>query len=492
MVEDIQGAINPIIQAMIATANLQKQGQQQEIDKDRIKQEADAKKEQLKQSQQILENMHAHMTAEDEANAMHAQANMLSTKASVAHTLQSMHGQGGVPDPMAVLGAMTPMLSHALGGGGQIPQAQPIAPSQPQQAQPAPDQNSDQIPQQLPIAQNAPAAAPPQTSDSIWGPGLSERNKMEAEAAGLKAKAEAEGKLPSEQTLAGTAFQNQTALQKSRLESEEKVAALGRTSQEKIAGMSRGTQMAVAQMEAKTRLQVAGMGGDEGSQNLVHSLALGGATGEIKLNPANPLERLAYSQLQQAGGQDVDTKQIQAAKESQKMLPLLTKLEDYAKDLPDTVSGAFVQGHVTGAKNALGISSDLQNKINIINSQAMVVGKAVEGLSGRPLSTQLKLDLDTLASPGITKSMMLDRINNLRENYVNNQMNVVFSGMPDWQKELNMKKWGIQPVATKSPQTPGGQIKEGQTATGTDGHQIVYRLGKWYDAKTGSAYPGSN
>ena len=69
MVEDIQGAINPIIQAMIASANLQKQGQQQDIEKERNKQEADARKEQLKQSQQILENMHTHMTAEDEANA---------------------------------------------------------------------------------------------------------------------------------------------------------------------------------------------------------------------------------------------------------------------------------------------------------------------------------------------------------------------------------------------------------------------------------------
>src|ERR1039458_7366605 len=157
MVEDIQGAINPIIQAMIATANLQKQGQQQDIEKERNKQEADARKEQLKQSQQILENMHTHMTAEDEANAMHAQANMLSTKASVAHTLQSLHGQSGVPDPAAVLNAMTPMLSHALGGGGQIPQQMPIAPSQPQQTQPAPDQNSDQTPQQLPVAKN-PAA----------------------------------------------------------------------------------------------------------------------------------------------------------------------------------------------------------------------------------------------------------------------------------------------------------------------------------------------
>src|ERR1035441_1329345 len=405
-----------------------------------------------------------------------------------------MHGQSCVPDPMAVLGAMTPMLSRALGGGGQIPQAQPIAPSQPQQAQPAPDQNSDQIPQQLPIAQNAPApaAAPPQTSDSIWGPGLSERNKMEAEAAGLKAKAEAEGKFPTEQALGTQKFGYESNMQNARLASDEKIAGLQRISQEKIAGMSRGTQMALGQLEAKTRLQVAGMGGGEGDQSRVNALTMGGLTGEIKLNPASPLEGIAYSRIQQSGGQLVDQKEVLAAKEAQKMLPLLTKLEDYAKDLPDTVSGAFVQGHVTSAKNALGISSDLQNKINIINSQAMVVGKAVEGLSGRPLSTQLRLDLDTLASPGITKSQMLDRINNLRENYVNNQTNVVFAGMPDWQKELNTKKWGIQPVATQSPQTPGGHIKEGQTATGTDGHQIVYRLGKWYDAKTGSAYPGSN
>jgi hypothetical protein len=241
--------------------------------------------------------------------------------------------------------------------------------------------------------------------------------------------------------------------------------------------------MALGQLEAKTRLQVAGMGGGEGDQSRVNALTMGGLTGEIKLNPASPLEGIAYSRIQQSGGQLVDQKEVLAAKEAQKMLPLLTKLEDYAKDLPDTITGAFVQGHVTGAKNALGISSDLQNKINIINSQAMVVGKAVEGLSGRPLSTQLRLDLDTLASPGITKSQMLDRINNLRENYVNNQTNVVFAGMPDWQRELNAKKWGIQPIAAQTSQgqpdwlriapqkNPNGKSLDPTTSL-TEGHPV--------------------
>jgi hypothetical protein len=480
MIEDIQGAINPIIQAMIATANLQKQGQQQDIEKERNKQEADARKEQLKQATVAMGYQHEHNLAQIAVQQKLAEAEVESRHASSMLAHQQFVHAGG--DYRSVLGKnaleqIAPGLNDAI-QGGTVPQMMVTQPQQPQQEEPQGMSDAAGFQQNQPTAQTPPTqplANPYGSADEVAA--------IQAKAAGLKAKAEAEGKLPSEQTLAGTAFQNQTALQKSRLDSEEKVAGLQRGTQMSIAKMSQGTQMSIAQMEAKTRLQVAGMGGDEGSQNLVHSLALGGATGEIKLNPANPLERLAYSQLQQAGGQDVDNKQVLAAKESQKMLPLLTKLEDYAKNLPDTVGGAFVQGHVTGAKNALGISSDLQNKINIINSQAMVVGKAVEGLSGRPLSTQLKLDLDTLSSPGITKSMMLDRINNLRENYVNNQQNVIFSGMPSWQKELITKKYGIQPVATQSPQTqpdwlkiapqktPAGKVLDPTTSL-SEGHPV--------------------
>ena len=485
MVEDIQGAINPIIQAMIASANLQKQGQQQDIEKERNKQEADARKEQLKQSQQILENMHTHMTAEDEANAMHAQANMLSTKASVAHTLQSMHGQGGVPDPMAVLGAMTPILSHALGGGGQIPQQQPIAPSQPQQAQPAPDQNSDQTPQQLPIAQNAPApvAAPQADPNSIWGPGLSERNKMEAEAVGLKAKAEAEGKFPTEQVLANTQFTHQKTLQDARIESEEKVAAAGRTSQEKIAQLSRSSQYGIAQLEAKTSLQAVGMDPTT-NQGMVSSLVRGGLTGDIKLNPANPIERLAYDNIQQIGGRTVDPKEIDALKQSQQLLPLFDKLESFANTLPDSRSGAFVTGHILGAKATLGISSKMQNDLNVINSQAMNVGRAVEGIQGRPLAVQLKLDLDSLASGAIPKEDALSRIQNLRDLYVNKQNNTIFGGMSPIQQEIIKQKYGIQPLASQNqgqaqpdwlriaPQkNPNGKSLDPTTSL-TEGHPV--------------------
>src|ERR1035437_1861271 len=112
MIEDIAQNVNPIIQAMIATANLQKQGAQQDIEKERNKNEVAARQEQLKQSQQILENSHAHMTAEDEARRLETQASLLRSKADVTHTLQNLH-QSGMPDPMAVLDSFSPILSHA-------------------------------------------------------------------------------------------------------------------------------------------------------------------------------------------------------------------------------------------------------------------------------------------------------------------------------------------------------------------------------------------
>jgi len=58
----------------------------------------------------------------------------------------------------------------------------------------------------------------------------------------------------------------------------------------------------------------------------------------------------------------------------------------------------------------------------------MNVGKAVEGIGGRPLATQMKLDLDALASGSISREDAISRINNLRDLYVNKQDNGIFSG----------------------------------------------------------------
>ncbi len=133
-------------------------------------------------------------------------------------------------------------------------------------------------------------------------------------------------------------------------------------------------------------------------------------------------------------------------------MPILDRMEKLAQSFPSGTGGAMLQGAKTHGANLLGIPTDLQNKIAIQNADAMVVGKNVEGMTGRPLSTQLKSDLDSLITPGITKDQAIERINHIRENYVNKQNNVVFSGLPDFQRQLIEKTYGIVPIAANSPQ----------------------------------------
>jgi len=311
--------------------------------------------------------------------------------------------------------------------------------------------------------------------------------------AGAQAGGAAEAELPFQQQLAKTKFENEQALgtqkfgfestlQGARIASEEKVAAAHINSAETIAKLSRSSQERISAATNRTHLQAMGMDPNT-NKGMVQSMYLGALTGDYKLNPSvNPLERVVYDQVQQSGGHLVDPKEALGLREAQKLVPLFDKLEAFSKELPTGTGGAWVQGHGVGLANTLGIPTDLQNKINIINSQAMNVGKATEGITGRPLAQQMKLDLDSLATPGITKSQFIDRINNLRQNYINNQDNVFFSGMPNFQKELIKQKYGLVPIGAQSPQS---QQTYERTAIGAGGHRIGLSKGKWYDAQTG-------
>src|SRR5712671_4508364 len=95
MVDDAAQSYNPIIQAMIATAHLQKQGQQQEIEKERNKQEAAARQEGLKQAQKALDYQHEHNIAQLEVQRMQAEANMKAQRAETLLRHQAFVHAGG-------------------------------------------------------------------------------------------------------------------------------------------------------------------------------------------------------------------------------------------------------------------------------------------------------------------------------------------------------------------------------------------------------------
>jgi len=282
--------------------------------------------------------------------------------------------------------------------------------------------------------------------------------------AGAQAGATAAAQAPYIEQQAESQFGRQQSLKDQQNSFDERMQGQHIASQEKIAQMSRGTQYGIAQMDNNTRLKLGGMDNSEGSSNLVRNLTIAGATGQIKLSPANPLERVALSNMQDMGWRTPDPKEVQAMKESQQLLPIFDKLRDFANtELPDDRGTAFLQGKGTEIKNALGISSEKQNKLNIINSQAMVIGKSVEGMTGRPLATQMKLDLDSLMTPGITKKDALNRIDNLTEQYVNKQANITQGGMPDSQKELLYHTQGVKPAwLAIAPQKSalGGKLDE--------------------------------
>lgn len=477
MLEDAAQSYNPIIQAMIATANLQKQGQQQDIEKERNKQLADQAKQSLASETKRIENEHEHQLATidlaGKAHSLAAEAQHMQTAAM----LRDLAAKGVDVGKLGLSG---------LFNGGQTMGANPK-----DQANTPPHvlpQNATPVLGSTPIQQ-------PQTPDiSSAFPGPEAEAARVRSLAGAQAGGAAEGELPFQQQLAKTKFENEQALgtqkfgfestlQGARIASEEKVAAAHINSAETIAKLSRSSAERISAATNATHLQAMGMDPNT-NKGMVQSMYLGALTGDYKLNPSvNPLERVVYDQVQQSGAHLVDPKEALGLREAQKLVPLFDKLDAFAKQFPTSTSGAWAQGHTVGLANTLGIPTDLQNKINIINSQAMNVGKATEGITGRPLAQQMKLDLDSLATPGITKSQFQDRINNLRQNYVNNQDNVFFSGMPNFQKELIKQKYGLVPIASQSPQS--GQKSYERTAIGAGGHRIGLSSGKWYDVQTG-------
>lgn len=480
MLEDAVQSYNPIIQAMIATANLQKQGQQQDIEKERNKQLADQAKSSLAAETKRIENEHEHQLATidlaGKAHSLAAEAQHMQTAAM----LRDLAAKGVDVGKLGLSG---------LFNGGQTMGANPK-----DQANTPPHvlpQNATPVLGSTPAQQQSQGQTP--DISSIF-PGAAAEAARVRGLAGAQAGGAAEGELPFQQQLAKTKFENEQALgtqkfgfestlQGARISSEEKVAAAHINSAETIAKLSRSSAERISAATNQTHLQAMGMDPNT-NKGMVQSMYLGSLTGDYDLNPSvNPLERIVYNQVQQSGGHLVSKKEALGLREAQKLVPLFDKMEALANQFPTSTSGAWAQGHTVGLANTLGIPTDLQNKITIINSQAMNVGKTTEGITGRPLALAMKADLDSLATPGVTKSQFIERINNLRQNYVNNQDNVFFSGMPNFQKELIKQKYGLVPIGAQSPQTEHQSYE--RTAIGAGGHRIGLSSGKWYDIQTG-------
>ncbi len=114
---------SPIIQAMVHTATLQKQGQQQEIEKERNKNEAAARQEGLKQAQQTIDQNHEnqlrqHDLALQQLELQHQHENLQAelSRFNATKTLQEILGGA---KPGFDIGKIAPGITKFLQGGGQ-------------------------------------------------------------------------------------------------------------------------------------------------------------------------------------------------------------------------------------------------------------------------------------------------------------------------------------------------------------------------------------
>ncbi len=239
---------------------------------------------------------------------------------------------------------------------------------------------------------------------------------------------------------------NKLALQRSENDFKNSLADKEIGSKENIAKLERDTQTTIHQAANATQLKIAGLDPDyKPSSGVIHSMQVAFATGQAKPNLNNPVQRAAFESNQQLGMRDFDPKEAEALKQGQNLIPLFDKLREFAKQLPTSQTGAFTQGKGLALQNWAGWPSDTQNKLNIINSQAIQVGKGVEGLTGGRLSnTQLELDLHALGSGGITRGQAEERLNNLQDLYTNKQEGQLFGGMRDAQKDLIRNQYGIK------------------------------------------------
>lgn len=432
MLEDAAQAYNPIIQAMIATANLQKQGQQQDIEKERNKELATQAKANLAAETQRIQNEHEHQLATID---LAGKAHSLAAEAQLMQTLsmaKDLHAKGVDIGKLGLSGLFNGGITH-----GANPQDQLNTPPQ------TLPQNATPVLGSTPVQQPQPQQQP--DLNSIF-PGPEQEAARVRGLAGAQAGGAAEAELPFQQQLATSKFEHDKQLRKMQTDAEKEVAGMHIKSAESIAKLSRGSQMAIANMENATHLKQINLEYG-GTSETNQALLVGALTGEIKLNPSNPIQRNVLGSINEMGGRPVDSKELDALKQGQKLIPLFDKLKIFADKLPTSTAGAFMQGHALGAAKWAGVSTDTQNELNNIMSQAIQVGKSVEGMTGgRVLATQLSLDLNSLASGSVTKDQAISKLNNLKDYYTNQQEQILLGGMPDFQKELIFKRMGIKPA----------------------------------------------
>jgi hypothetical protein len=213
-------------------------------------------------------------------------------------------------------------------------------------------------------------------------------------------------------------------------------------------------------------------GGSTPGQN--SGMLLAGMTGRMKLDGSNPHERAILNQIYAEGGRPIDPKELNALKDSQKLLPFFPKMKAFAESLPENPVAAAASGSAKAfLQNKLNITTDQMNEMAQIKGHILNVGRALEGMTGRPLVAQLQIDLDSILSGTLSRKHATERWNNIAEMFRNNYDNVLLGGTSPEQKKLLERLEGIVPAFEVAPkEKPDPEFLKVAPKTNKAGHKL--------------------
>lgn len=458
---------NPIIQAMIHTAQLQKQGQQQEIEKQKNKEEAAVRQEQLKQTQQQIEQAHENQLEQHRLTGRHLdiQEQQAGLQAEM-HKFQSMKiaqelMQNADPEARKKIAAMIPTsIRNAISPQNQIQFQQPG-----QQPTPGPVVAPDE--------QTNPLAG--LYSDDVANAHIYNQSaaKSGGTAAGeepFKARDE-ERKFKSASDLLGVHSKYDLIhLEKQQQGLKELADINGRWHLLGSAALRRAGDLADADTvkQVVDGLYNATVDWTKLPKELKDSVVkYAGAIGEASTLPTDYKKQSA---------------RITALSNIE---PIMQHLEDLAQNFSRDSPGAFAKGNqefgiplVGGTVGRVAEGSDLASRQGTLSGFLGQFAAFFDNWPGRKSNQEIERMKQGAFDPKATMAQNKKKIEEHAKLMKSAVQDMIVGMKPERAKQLLLEH-NLDPDKYLGQGSDSGEIKEGQTATGPNGHKIIYRGGKW-------------
>ncbi len=458
---------SPIIQAMIHTATLQKQGAQQEIEKQKNADEKKLREQGLKQAQQQIDQAHQiqlkqHDIAE-QTLGLHRKTADIQAELTRIQAMKEAQGVLSGAKPGTDLNAIAPGLTNFLQSGGQ--QFQP--------------QQSRQLPVELGGDQQQ-IQTPPATQDlsGLYDPEAAGRKALSV--AKAESQGKAEGALPSE-------------IQLKNLDNVHKLAQIGvqKDADKELAKIRGEYQLSGDRINGANHLQgirlMHQLGLDDGSgQNAAIAKTLvddiyNGTTDYNKLTPDQKRVVTGYAQgTGDLAGLPKDGKAYGAKLDAvSRMQTLMDQYRDLAANYSRDSAGSFGKGNISapgGILQATLPGSDLKSKIDAMKGSGGALATFFDQ-NNRKSDAEIIRSVMASFDPASTMKQNGGKIQQ-HVDQLKNVMKQTFVGMSPDRINFVLGNRDIKDFSAD----PTSEFKEGQTATDSTGHRIVFKSGKWIDA----------